>query len=751
MPFAPPPPPPAITLPDARIANTAADTAAARHAAEALIRRILPVRAGSFRVEMIPAEKNADVFVLESQGGKIVLRGSSPIAIASALNWYLKYDCHCQLSWDGDNLALPKTLPPVAQPVRKVTPYARRVYLNYCTFSYSMAWWDWRRWQREIDWMALHGINTPLAATGQEAVWEATLRHYRMSDDEIRHFLVGPGFFAWQWMTNIEGYQGPLPQHWIDSHLTLGRQILARERELGMTPILQGFTGCIPTALITKYPSARIQKKPLWCAVPPGTAQLDPLDPLFAEMGQTFLEEQTKLLGTDHLYAADPFHEGSPPVSGNAYLTSVGKAISDLTVSVDPKATIVMQTWSVREPIVKGIPPDRLLLLDLTGDYWKRHQSYWGYPWVAGIIHNYGGKALLGGGLAYSARNAALLRADPAAGNLVGIGLFPEAIEQNPVIYEAAIENTWHDTPIDLDTWLPAYVMARYGQGDPDAQEAWRLLRATVYSVPANHYSAICPICCRPALTVHGWDDGTRAYPLRDVWPALDYLLKAGDRLGDRSTYRYDVTDLTRQVLADLSLPLQKRIAADYRAGDPRALAADSAQFLDLMDDMDTLLATRPEFLLGKWLSDARSWGRTNAEKRQYEENARTQITVWGPDVPGAMLFDYSARQWSGLIRGYYKPRWQRFLTYLQHQPAGADRFTDAGLPATYGGPTNQANDFYQELSAWEYAWCKGTEPYPAVPAGDSLTVARRLYAKWLPVAQNLETSTVASNATYAP
>lgn len=41
-----------------------------------------------------------------------------------------------------------------------------------CAQSYSFAWWDWARWEREIDWMALSGINLAPAFAGQEAVWQ---------------------------------------------------------------------------------------------------------------------------------------------------------------------------------------------------------------------------------------------------------------------------------------------------------------------------------------------------------------------------------------------------------------------------------------------------------------------------------------------------------------------------------------------------------------------------------------------------
>ena len=46
-----------------------------------------------------------------------------------------------------------------------------RHYLNVCTVSYSMVWWNYTRWQKEIDWMAMSGINFALAFNGQEAIW----------------------------------------------------------------------------------------------------------------------------------------------------------------------------------------------------------------------------------------------------------------------------------------------------------------------------------------------------------------------------------------------------------------------------------------------------------------------------------------------------------------------------------------------------------------------------------------------------
>ena len=283
-------------------------------AVRALLQRLIPSHADRFVLEVVPGQKRMDVFEIETRDGKVLMRGSSGVALASGVGWYLKHCCHCEVSWCGDQLHLPDPLPLLEKKIHRISPFAHRYFFNYCAFSYTMAWWDWPQWERMIDWMALNGINMPLAVTGQEAVWQKVYRKLGLSEAEIGQFLVGPAYLPFGWMGCMDGWGGPLPQSWIDRHTELEKKILARQRELGMTPVLQGFTGHVPAALKKKYPQAAFRQLPSWCGFP-GTYFVDPLDPLFRQIGQAFVEEQTRLFGTDHFYAADTFIEMSPPSS----------------------------------------------------------------------------------------------------------------------------------------------------------------------------------------------------------------------------------------------------------------------------------------------------------------------------------------------------------------------------------------------------------------------------------------------------
>lgn len=702
-----------------------------------LIDRVTPGYAKQFRLERIEAENGSDVYEIDRKGDQVVLRGNNAVSLATAFNWYLKYTCQAHLSWFGDQLQLPEKLPLPEARERRIIQGKYRVYFNYCTISYTAPWWDWKRWQREIDFMAMNSINMPLSVVGLEGVWYNTLLRFGFTDEEARTFLTGPGHSAWQWMQNIQSYGGPLPKSWIDSHVVLGKQIMQRQLELGMQPIQQGFSGYVPRELKSKFPEAAIRLQPRWCAFE-GAGQLDPTDPLFQKFGRAFLEEEKKLFGAYGVYAADPFHESAPPVDTREYMNAVGKSIYQLFKDFDKEAVWAMQAWSLREDIVKMVPEKDLIILDLNGARSTKSGACWGYPVVAGNLHNFGGRINLHGDLRLLASNQYAV-AKKGSPNICGSGLFMESIIQNPVYYELAFEMPNHSGEINIEDWLKKYARRRYGAESEAAGQAWMYLLEGPYQPGTNGTERSSIIAARPALEVK--KSGPNAglgipYSPLLLLEAEALLLQDSAKLKSSRPYRFDIVDVQRQMMSNLGQAIHKQAAEAFRRKDKEAFELHTARFLQLLKDVDVLLRTRDEFNLDKWVADARSWGRTEEEKDLLERDAVSLVTIWGADGD-PLIFDYSWREWCGLIEGYYLKRWEKFYDMLRgHLTAGTD-YTEEGLKQTHGREAFRANDFYSSLGDWELQFVR-TPRVPAIPVvvGDEVQIAGEMFQKYSRLAQ---------------
>jgi alpha-N-acetylglucosaminidase len=707
-------------------------------AARALVARVVPGHASDFVLAAIPDSNGLDVFEVDHAARGIVLRGSSGVAIASALEWYLE-------NVAGVNVSLPLTpirlakLPAVATKVRVATPYRRRYFFNYCTFSYSMAWWDWTQWEPMIDWMALQGINTPLAVTGQEAVWRLVLGDLGYTRQHRDDFLVGPAYLPWGWMGNIDGLGGPLPDSWIDSHVALERRILARERELGMTPVLQAFTGHVPESTRDVFPSAKLHKTGDWSAGFSGTWFVDPLDPLFQRFGAQFIKRQTELFGTDHLYAADPFNEIDPPSNDSTFLAEMGRAIYSGMQSADASATWLLQGWFLyyqakfwqdrqARAFLGAVPNDRLIVLDLWGDrhpVWQKRAAFYGKPWIWNVLYNFGGKVTVNGDLPRIAANLDSVRTSPAKGRLSGLGMMMEGLGTNPIVPDFVMDQAWREHVPDVREWAQAYVTRRYGSPNASAWSAWQQLLATAYrSAPqTGNFLAERPQFYRKGVAYRS--EPIAPYDGKLLVAALDTLLNASSVLGGNDAYQYDVANITRQVLGQLGLPLVNEVESAFTRRDTATLERSEQRVLRLLSDLDELVGTREEFLLGRWLADAKRWATNDSERRLYEWNARNLITLWGSKCTEGENDDlnlYAYKEWQGMFSSYFRPRWEEFFLRL-NQSIETNRLFDRA-------------PFAAAMCEWEKTWSRRTDSFPVHPRGSAIDVARRLrkeYADLLP------------------
>lgn len=684
---------------------------------------------------MIPGQQNniyfekvageTDAYRFESKDGKLNIRGNNGVSMARALNEYMRNYLYATTSWNGDNIKHPDVLPETGAPVSNKAALPLRYYLNYCTYSYSMAFWSWEQWEQEIDRMALQGINMPLVSViGQHAVWQNTLKRLGYSEEEIFAFLPGPGYEAWWLMGNLEGFGGPVSQSFIDKQADLQKKILNRMREYGMEPVFQGFYGMVPNSLIKKYPDSDIRDIGEWITYQ-RPAFLVPTDPLFPQIAEVYYEEQEKLFGKAMYYGGDPFHEG-----GNSKNVDIGKAGAAIYAAMqkhEPQAKWILQGWghNPSAALMKALKPDQAIILDLMAcarPQWggvptsvsHKQEGYFDLPWIWCALVNFGGRIGMYGKLDSYATGVVEAARHPMGKNVCGIGTTPEGIGTNPIDYNMVYDMAWRNESIEVSDWISNYTRYRYGASNSSAVKAWEILAATIYNCP-THYDGPQEsyLCARPALhipRVSSWGTAQLYYDPAQPATALKHLISASGEFKNVDTYRYDLVDLTRQVLADYSKSLHRQIAEAYKDKNVKDLSTYSAQFLELIDDQDKLLSTRKEFLTGTWTNAALNWGSTAEEKELFARNAKRQISTWA-DV-NSSLHDYAHKEWAGILTDLYKLRWKLFFDHLL---------------ADLKGEKTQAPDFFSV----ETEWVNSGKEYSETPQGDEIEEVNRLYNKY--------------------
>lgn len=672
---------------------------AAITSSRSVIQRVVGSRANDITIGVINKVDDCDVFEYEAVNGKLSIQGSSGVAICRGFYDYLKSNHLGIYAWSGVRNNFPEQLPDVTKK-RVVSPYQHHYYLNVVTYGYTMPYWDWTQWEQELDWMALHGIDMPLALVANEAIAIRVWKELGLSQDEIDKFYVGPAHLPWQRMGCIVNHDGPIPASWHDDQIALQHKILDRMRVLGMKPIVPAFAGFVPQGLKHIYPGIRLHETSWGGWSPEHHAfLLMPDSPLFNDIGKRFIQEWEKEFGACKYYIADSFNEMEIPAPKDdkqkryKILSDFGEAVHKSIKAGNPDAVWVMQGWmfgyqrdiwdaaSLRA-LVSKVPDDNMLLLDLAVDYnahfwhnemnWDFYNGFFGKPWVYSVIPNMGGKTPYTGFFSFYAKGGALALHSPNKGRLEGFGMAPEGTENNEALYELIADMGWQSKEMDLAAWLKQYCMNRYGGYPAEMQKAWEFLRKSCYGSFTDHPRFNWQL--RPGKMQQGTVNFSTEFQ-----QAVQAFASCADDLGTNSLYEADLLELTAFYLGGKLEQHIQFVSRAYLHGN--AGAADKAveECLMLFDTIDRLLESHPLHRLDRWITFARKHGNSIELKDYYEHNARRLVTVWGPPVD-----DYAARIWSGLIRDYYKPRWEYYFKTLK---------------------TGKAFDF----SAWEEQWVNRT------------------------------------------
>lgn len=684
------------------------------------VNRVVPWMKDKVILENIPSNGKTDVFEISTRNNKLLIKANSVSAAGMGLNYYLENYCNRHFSLNGTNLSPVKKLPNITAPVRKESPFKYRYFLNYCTHNYSSSFWGWNEWEKELDWMVLNGINLSLAITGVEEVWYNTLLKLGYTSDESLGFLSGLGFNAWWLMGNLESWGGPMTIATMKSRTELQKKILKRMSELGNEAVYQSFFGLVPSTLKAKYPNANIIDQGFWEGGFVRPAFLQPEDPFFEKVADVYYSEMKKLYGEFNFLGGEPFHEG-----GNQVGIDVSKAtrkVQDVMLKHNPNATWVLQAWQVNptDEFLKNLIKEKTLILDLRGEnmtIWEDRKGFNNFPWVWCIVSNFGEKNGLYGMLDRISEEPYRALKTPYGAGLKGIGAMPEGRLNNPVLFDMLYTCAWEDKATDMKEWVNKYSKYRYGKASKNMEEVWQILLTTAYKSEGIVQQGACESLfnARPdtsILHVSSWGSAELYYDNNDFRKIITPLQKAIKEFASVDAFQYDLVDFTRQIIANEGREVYRKMDAALKDRNLAEFEKWSTLFVELMNDQEQLLSTHKDFMLGTWINLAHQRASTPDEKKLMEWNARTQITYWGPNNPKTSLHEYANKEWSGILKDLYLPRWVKYIAVKKEQLKGKS--------------IEEPNFFEMEKQ-----WSESTNPYPTQPTTPLIATVTKMLKKY--------------------
>lgn len=708
----------------ARKANTTLELAPAK----AAVHRLLATHAAQIELIALP-ESPGEHYRISGTTGHVRIAGNSSSALLAGLNTYLHRVAHVDIGWPGDSLALlPARLPAPASPIDGDAEVPNRFALNDTDDGYSNAYLDWDGWQRKIDLLALHGINEVFMPVGMEEVYRRTFADFGYSDAELRAWIPDPAHQPWWLLQNVSDLGAPVSSAVYAKRVAMGQKIVARLRELGITPVFPGYYGTAPSGFGQRYPKANLISQGDWGGLS-RPDWLDPRESLFDQIAATFYRRQQELFGDTTLYKMDLLHEGGE--AGDVPPKVAAQKVWQSLYSAHPHARWVLLGWESNPTTdeIEGASKEHLLIVDGLSDRMPeldRERQWLGAPYAFGSIPNFGGHQGMGANTGVWFERFPAWRSKPHS-TLQGIAYLPEGTGTDPAAFALFTRLGWSPIPPDRLAWFRDYADDRYGGKDVHAEAAWYAMAQSAYAMMPMRLSesqdslfAAAPNLKAQRATMYG--PHAMRYDAARFAPALTELLQVAPALRETTAYQHDIVDVARQVLSNRSRALLPQIRAAYEGKDTKRFAQLTKEWLDDMVLMDRLLATDPDLLLGRWLAPARTAGADAGEGKRLAYQQLILLLHWSDNSnPADTLNDYANREYAGLMSGFYRARWQRYFAALtqalEHQMS----------PPVF--------DWVEDARAWARS-----DPHPATsPSGNPWLVASE-------VADRLGISPIPSN-----
>ncbi|TMW45308.1 hypothetical protein DOY81_009612 [Sarcophaga bullata] len=430
--------------------------------------------------------------------------------------------------------------------------------------------------------------------------------------------------------------------------------------------------------------------------------------------------------GTDHIYFADPFNEIQPRKAESSYLNMTAHHIYESMRTIDSKAIWLLQGWMFVKNVfwsqdlvrafLTAVPIGSLLVLDLQSEQFPQYEithSFYGHPFIWCMLHNFGGTLGMHGSVDIVNERIRIARSMKNS-SMIGVGISPEGINQNYAIYALALERAWFESDFNLTKWFNNYSDARYGTVNDILRDVWQLLRNSVYSYHGlRKIRGKYVLARRPSIGLKVWT----WYNSSDVYQAWSKLLQTNLSVphSHYHAYEHDLVDVTRQFLQISSDHIYINLIQSFHRKEIYRFYELSQKMINVLDDMELILSTHKDFLLGQWLEDAKNMASTPEEREQFEINARNQITLWGPS---GQIVDYATKQWSGTVKDFFKPRWKLFIKNLN-----ASLLNNVPFNNTYF----RKKVLYEIEKPFSYNKFR----YPILPHGNTYNTSKHIFDTW--------------------
>ncbi|MDO5462867.1 MAG: alpha-N-acetylglucosaminidase TIM-barrel domain-containing protein [bacterium] len=656
--------------------NTASLDALIHRVAPALENRVtFDVDASAKAITITPTTKN-----------NFTIKAPNQRMAAAGVGCYLRYVAKAHWSWCGSRLDVP--MPTPTKTLTYTPTFDRHIAYNFCTLSYTMAYWDEAQWTEELDRLALYGFDMPLVQMGLPKVWQLTLKEIGYPEEKIKAFLPDEASAAWWNMGNLEGLGGPLSQAEVERNAELGHWLVQEMKARDMRPILLGFTGLVPHDLgqyldTRVYGDVKIVNQGKWVDGFVRPAVLAPSCEAFDKIAAIYYKHLKAVYGVEQIdaFAGDLFHEGGN--AGGLNVTECARAVQAAQQKASPGAIWIVQAWhgNPTKALLAGLDPKLSIVEALVGDmqYGNAYnRSFDGIPWVWCELLNFGGNHGLYGGFNMLTQMGALTK-QKSYKDMVGYGLLSEGLETNPLFYELFTERffmpaTKNFTADETSAWISDYAMRRYGSASKEIVEGLTLLTKSVYNPTRKQEGTLESIyCARPswnASKASSWASGEVYYNAADTLKAAQCFHAAATahpELLDEETFRYDYVDIARQAISDCGRPLLAEANAKPEA---------RQEFLKMILATELILEGSDHFRMDIRERNVQLYGKNRAIIA-----LRRMYTTW--TGRSGKLNDYAHRQQAGLMRYYYYYRWKNFFDAAAKNQNVSNQTRDA-LDAKY-------------------------------------------------------------------